>query len=270
MSFDFTTAYFDDEPVNGRVLDMFQPENGERPVALFFVHGGGWRGGARAGLHPLMWALRQHGFISASTDYRLAGTCIQDQLTDVRHGYDLFRRWLREAGRPEKIVVLGSSAGAHLAALLALAEPGACGESLTFGTTGLSAGWIAPVGAALSCGPATFEPWADIFPIIWNSMQNIVGVPYEQDPEAYRRVSPIRHVSASSCPLLFQQAENEHMFPLELTERFAAAMHACGRRAQIRVHTKAEHGFFYDTSRRQQKEAFADLLAFIDSLNVTA
>ena len=266
MSMTFTSMFLDDEPVEGRMLDIFRPESVGRDTALFFVHGGGWRGGARGAYHPLMLAFRQHGFISAATDYRLAGTRIQDQLTDVRQGYEAFRRWLIESRRPDRVFVIGSSAGAHLAALLALAAPGACGEPLEFGTTRMSDEWHAPVGAALACGPATFEPWADIFPGVWAAMQDIVGVPYDKEPEAYRRVSPIRHVGRSTCPLLFLQAENEHMFPTVLIEQFAAAMHAKGRRADIRIYTNAEHGFFYNVERRQQKEAFSDILAFTESL----
>jgi dienelactone hydrolase len=56
------------------------------------------------------------------------------------------------------------------------------------------------------------------------------------------------------------------MFPLRYILEFKAKMEAQGCRCECKVYTNAEHGFFYDLTRRQQKEAFADILRFIDSL----
>lgn len=266
MSYAYEAIYFDDPLVPRRVMDVFRPDRETREVAVYMVHGGGWRGGSREGPHRLLEAFRNEGFVCGSGDYRLAGVHIGEQITDVRHGYDLFLSRLRDEGRPPRVVVFGSSAGAHLAALLALAAPGDCGEATTFREYALREPWVPPVGAALQATPTTFEPWEDIFPGGWVSMQDIVGVPYEDDPEAYRRVSPVEHVKADSCPVFLLEAENEHMFPLERNRRFIEKMKAHGRRAELKVYTNAEHGFFYDVTRRQQKEAFADLLRFIESL----
>ena len=266
MPFAYQSIYLDDPIVDGRALDIFAPEHATRPVAVFLVHGGGWRAGSRAGMHALMRGLNREGFVCAATDYRLAGVTITDQITDVRHGYDLFVRHLGEGGRPVRVAVFGSSAGAHLASLLALTRPGECGEDAgAFGVT-LTEPWQPPVGAVVQSTPVTFEPWDDIFPHIWTSMQGIVGRSYDDAPEAYRRVSPIEHVGASSPPFLFLEAEHEHMFPLELTLRFVRAMEACGRGAGHKVYTRAEHGFLYDLTRRQQKAAFGDMLDFLASL----
>jgi acetyl esterase/lipase len=213
-----------------------------------------------------MRAFNRHGFLCASTDYRLSGVTILDQITDVRHGYDLFHTRLKRLGLPPRVFVHGSSAGAHLGALLTLALPGECGEDTCFRATRLENEWVRPVGAALQATPVRFEPWEDIFPHGWTAMQRIVGTPYEQAPEKYRRVSPIEYVSRESSPVFFLEAKNEHMFPLEYTREFVEKMRALGRRAECKVYRRAEHGFFYDVTRRAQKEAFADTLAFIESL----
>ena len=265
MTYRFESVYFDNPIVDGRVLDVFMPDTVERGTALFFVHGGGWFGGARANFHSIMRAFNAAGFICGATDYRLGGV-IQDQITDVRHGYKLFIEHLRRVGRPLRVVVFGSSAGAHLAALLALAKPGECGESATFRDVTLSPEWVAPVGAALQATPVLFEPWEDIFPHVWVTMQRIVGTPYGKAPELYRRIAPMTYVRADSCPVFFLEAEDEHMFPSRYCEQFVERMRAAGCRAEIKVYTHAEHGFVYDVTRRQQREAFADMLAFIDSL----
>ncbi len=266
MSYSYTSIYFDDPIVSGRVLDILSPAKVRQDTAIFFVHGGGWRGGARANYHNIMRAFNAEGFVCASTDYRLAGTQLTDQLTDIRHGYDIFASELRRASLPLRIFVIGSSAGAHLAGLLALAEPAACGESLECHGRTLEDTWLVPVGAALSAFTPFFTPWEDIFPHIWTSMEDIVGVPYEQDPARYQLYSPIEHVGPHSPPILLEHAENEYMFPHEHLVRFAEKMSSFGRKVSIKTYTKAEHGFFYDVTRRQQKEAFRDILSFISEL----
>jgi acetyl esterase/lipase len=268
MPYAYESIYFDDPIIDGRVLDVMMPAGVTRDVALFFVHGGGWAGGSRTHYHSIVRAYNEHGFICASTDYRLrgAGADIFDQITDVRHGYDLFVTRLEELGRPTRIVTHGSSAGAHLNALLSLAEPGECGEALTVGDVGLANDWVAPVGACMHAVPVTFEPWPDILPSIWASMQGIVGVPHSEKPELYRAVSPIKYVDEDVCPVFILYAELEHLFLMSEVEHFVDAMKEAGRRVELKVYPRVEHGFFYSLGRPQQNEAFDDVLAFVESL----
>ncbi|MHB9140082.1 MAG: alpha/beta hydrolase family protein, partial [Victivallaceae bacterium] len=173
---------------------------------------------------------------------------------------------LKELKRPLKIFVQGSSAGAHLAALVTMAEPGACGEKLEYNGRKLNNEWVRPAGAAIQATPVLFEPWEDIFPGIWYSMEKVIGAPYSENPELYRKAAPMNYIDAKTCPIFHLHAEDEHMFPLRYILEFKAKMEALGRRCECKVYTNAEHGFFYDLTRRQQKEAFADILSFIDSL----
>lgn len=265
MSYSFKTTYFDEPIVPGRVLDIFEPDQITRDVAVFMTHGGGWSGGSRDGYHKIMRAFNREGFICASTDYRLkpSGANILDQIEDVRCGYKLFLERLRHLGRPSKVFTFGSSAGAHLTALLSLALPGECGESTDFRP---NVEWVRPVGTALQSTPVTFEPWEDIFPHIWTAMRGIVGKPYEEAPERYRNVSPEKYISDKSCPVFFMEAENEHMFPYNLVMEAVEKLKKASVRVDVKTYSNAEHGFFYDLTRRQQKEAFQDILEFIENL----
>jgi len=268
MSFSYESVYFDNPIQAGRVMDVFMPEKITRDIALFFVHGGGWAGGSRDCYHKIMRGFNAEGYICASTDYRLNNDSIHlwDQLTDLRHAYDIFVSKLKALNRPMKIFTYGGSAGAHLNALISLAEPGQCGEQLEYNGRKLSNEWVRPVGAAMQATPVLFEPWEDIFPGIWRSMEKAVGVPYSKNPELYRKVAPMNYVNAGSCPVFHLHAEDEHMFPLRYILEFKAKMEKLGRRCECRIYTNTEHGFFYDLTRRQQKEAFADILKFIASL----
>lgn len=271
MSFSYESVYFDNPIQIGRAMDIFMPETVTRDVALFFIHGGGWTGGSRGNYHKIMRGFNAEGHICASADYRLCNDSIHvlDQLCDLRHAYDIFVSRLKELDRPLKILTYGGSAGAHLCALLSMAEPGQCGEKLEYAGRKLNNEWIRPAGTALQATPVLFEPWEDIFPIIWASMEKAIGIPYSENPELYRKLAPMNYVSANTCPVFHLHAENEEMFPLRYILAFKEKMEKLGRRCECKVYTNAEHGFFYDLTRRQQKEAFADILNFIGSLNIT-
>jgi acetyl esterase/lipase len=91
---------------------------------LVCVHGGGWRVGARASLHNWGRHLSAHGIAVFSISYRLAA---KDKKTYPQAVHDVVAavQYLRgEAGAlridPERIGLLGASAGAHLSALAGL------------------------------------------------------------------------------------------------------------------------------------------------------
>lgn len=255
MPFIFQTRCYDDVPVPGRMVDIFAPSRITHALSFFFVHGGGWKAGNRSNYHLIMNHLVNLGYVCASVDYRLAGVNAIDQLGDVRAGYHQFIQYLRENNLPTRTLTHGISAGAHLAALFGLARPGDCGEALPPGEPD-----PAPLAVALEAAPVTFEPWDEIFPQGWASMQQIAGEPYRPGSERYRLLSPIHHLRPDSPRLLLQEAANEHMFPIEESARFVEKAKSLGVKAQMIIYPKAEHGFFYDVTRPAQIKAMQDLL----------
>jgi acetyl esterase/lipase len=268
MTYKFETIYFDNPIVTNRSIDIFMPEEVTRDIAIFFVHGGGWTGGSKTGYHKLMRAFNDAGFICGSVDYRLGSERINifDQITDIRHGYDLFSGLLKDNNRPVEIFVVGSSAGAHLGGLLSLAEPGECGENDNFNGFTRQHKWEKPVGCALQASPIFFEPWEDIFPQIWDAMQRIVGKNYADYQELYRKLALNSYLNQKSCPVFHLAAANEHMFPIEHAEEFVLNQNKLGIKGKFKVYANMEHGFFYDLTRRQQQEAFQDIINFIELL----
>jgi len=104
-------------------LDVYAPAEvaaGPYPIVLY-VHGGGWSAGDKGnvGLTPNHFVHR--GYVFVSTNYRLT-----PQATFPAHAEDVAAAvaWVREragehGGDPERIALLGHSAGAHLVALVA-------------------------------------------------------------------------------------------------------------------------------------------------------
>ena len=259
MSFQYKSIYLDRPIVNGRIYDLFIPDEVTQDVAFFFVHGGGWRAGSRTGYHNFMEELGNRGYITATTDYRMTGL-IGDQIKDIREAYMHFVNELRRMNRPLRIAVHGSSAGAHLASMLSFALPGQCGEDLPSDME-----WIQPESVTLQATPSTFEPWEEICPHVWTAMQSIVGVSYEADPEAYRKVSLDQYIRAGLPRIFYQEAGCEHMFPaaknLALAKKITAIS---GNHVTMKTYANMEHGFMFSFDRPHQREAFEDMVLFAE------
>ncbi len=108
-------------------LDIYGPKGAaDRPV-LLMVHGGGWRRGDKAG--RAMTALKvphfvAHGYVYVSVNYRLAPEAVHPtHVRDVAAAIAWLSENVRDyGGDPGRIYVMGHSAGAHLAALVATDE----------------------------------------------------------------------------------------------------------------------------------------------------
>ena len=254
-------SYYLDKPiVKGRVFDVFEPEECTRDIAVFFVHGGGWRYGSRADLHLFMEILADMGYYVASADYRLNAKDAFAQIADVREAYDTFVTILKERGIAEpRIAIVGGSAGAHLAAMVAYAAPGECSEECH-----LVNEWIAPELAILQATPIDFCPYEAIMNSTKDMLEGIAGAKYDDKPELFELLSPKNYIRESNPPTFFVEAEREHLFPPEETLAVCRKHREMGIPSQWRVYEAMEHGFLFELRRKGQKAAFADMCAFLE------
>jgi acetyl esterase/lipase len=106
-------------------LDILTPKDdggvATRPVVIF-LYGGGWTSGAREDYRFAGAALVKLGYVAVIPDYRLYPQVkFPDFMTDAARALAWVRANIyRYGGDPQKVFVMGHSAGAHMAALLAL------------------------------------------------------------------------------------------------------------------------------------------------------
>ena len=149
----------DDGPQGRQKLDVYQPVSGtalgagSAPMVVFF-YGGSWSSGDRADYRFVGEALASQGIVAVIADYRLSPTVrypvfVEDSALAMRWAFDHAGQF---GANPAKVFVMGHSAGAYNAAMLAL-------DKRWLGKVGLSparlAGWI---GLA---GPYDFLPIGD-------------------------------------------------------------------------------------------------------------
>lgn len=111
-------------------LDLFVPRrpSAPRPVVVY-VHGGGWQTGDKRRIGHKARLFTRAGYIFASVNYRLSpsvrGLPAPDRVRFPDHPHDvgealgwLTRNVRRYGGDPDRLVLIGHSAGAHLASLV--------------------------------------------------------------------------------------------------------------------------------------------------------
>lgn len=109
-------------------LDVYRHRR--RPLTgpvLVHLHGGGFTGGRKSfEARPLLHRLARHGWLCVSVDYRrLPLTSFAGMADDVQRALTWTRRHAAQVGAdPDLVFLAGSSAGAHLAMTVALANAG--------------------------------------------------------------------------------------------------------------------------------------------------
>lgn len=100
-------------------LDVYARDGAKGDPVVFFIHGGAWRLGDRNNVNAKPGFLLAKGFLFVSIDYRMLPKAdVATQASDVEKAYGYVRANIAKyGGDPDRIVVMGHSAGCHLAAL---------------------------------------------------------------------------------------------------------------------------------------------------------
>ena len=195
----------------------------EAPV-LLYLHPGGFRiGNKMLGGKPLLYRLAAQGWVVASADYRLFRADYADQLADTRAAL----AWLREnagvhGGDPEEVFLAGGSAGAHLAATVALGGDEVAGVIGFYGYYG-SVGPLPGRRSPQQC----LNPAAPPFLIVHGEVDTLVR--YE-DARAF--AEDLRAVSRQ--PVAYAEVPGmHHNFDFFQSPRFSAVMDTVERFAEL-------------------------------------
>jgi acetyl esterase/lipase len=165
-------------------LDLYQVPGGRAPFVIF-VHGGGWRIGSRRHVGSKPHFINGLGWNLASVDYRkLPRHPVETQRDDVAAAV----RFVRDnaamiGGDGRRIVMMGHSAGAHLASLVAVSGIGGPVTGLIANDT--EAHDVAAL--AQSQGGALRGLWARAF---------------GDDPRRWSQLSPAEQINGAPPPAL--------------------------------------------------------------------
>jgi arylformamidase len=105
-----------------QVLDVYSPPGAKDLPVVFWIHGGGWQAGDKSEVQAKPRAFTDKGFVFVSTNYRLLPhvemeTIVRDVAKAIRWVHDHIAEY---GGDPNRLLVMGHSAGAQLAALVCI------------------------------------------------------------------------------------------------------------------------------------------------------
>jgi len=192
-------------------LDLLMPASRQPVPVIVFVLGSGWRATSRERLLPQLTFLAQAGYAVASIDYRGSGEAsFPDPQKDVMAAVRFLRA---NAGSfnidPERIVLLGNSAGGHLAFGAAL------GADSDLFSDPRSDGTSSAVQALIGIYPALY--FSTDRPGYNQHLRQQLGQPDTQIPQGAEAIDLL---TPADPPILLIHGTADRVVPLASSERF--------------------------------------------------
>lgn len=207
-----------------QTLDLYAPDDVASPAPIIvFIHGGSWRNGDRSDYNFLGATFAAQGFVTAIPNYRLVPSVrfpsfIEDCARAVRWVQD---NAAQHGGDPRRIVLVGHSAGAYNAMMIALNErylrEAGADASRVKGVIGLA-------------GPYDFLPF-DV-----DATRDAFG--NAQDP---LQTQPITFARADAPPLLLLWGEDDTTVGPRNIAGLERAVRAAGGAVETKIYPDVDH-----------------------------
>ena len=232
-----------------RTLDVYKPAAARGAPVVVFVYGGGWDSGEKETYRFVGSSFAAQGFVTFIPDYRI--------YPDVR--YPAFIddaaaavAWVKAhaaeyGGDPSRIAIVGHSAGAYIAAMLAL-DP-----------SWLAAHGLDPV-RDIKAVVGLSGPY-DFLPLHSDELKTIFG-----PPDTLVKTQPITYVTGHAPPLLLATSRDDDTVDPGNTTRLAAKIKAAGGDVSTIVYPHLSHRLMIGAVAwplRFLAPVFADTTAFL-------
>ncbi|QDS97336.1 alpha/beta hydrolase [Adhaeretor mobilis] len=215
--------------------DVYMPATPGPHPGVIVVHGGAWYMGTRAQLTGIAQRLAREGFTAVAISYRFAPKHkFPAQIEDCKAAV----RWMREQAEtwkidPNRIGGFGYSAGAQLVTLLGTSDA-ADGLEDPAADNSVSTRLQAVAGGGT---PSDFR----LIPLDNSWLAFWLGGTRRDQPEQYRRASPVVYASEDDPPMFLFHGENDQLVPLDSAQHLVDSLTNVGVPAEIYVAPKLGH-----------------------------
>jgi acetyl esterase/lipase len=209
-------------------LDIYKPKNLTRPAPLLvFIHGGGWKSGQRSDYMVYLIPFAKQGYITATVSYRLLKdapypACVEDINNAFRW---IFRNAEKYRYDPDRVAVIGGSAGAHLAMLAG------------YGWSRRNASDSIPGSHRIKAvvdiyGPSDLTTeYARNHPLV----TGFISKQYNDAPELYAEASPVNYLDKNDPPTLILHGSSDDLVPVSQSVVLKNKLDSLGVPAELHI-----------------------------------
>lgn len=220
--YDVATNLVYDQGKNLR-LDIYTPTGVQNAPVVLFLYGQRWTEGSKDDYKFVGESLASRGFVGVVADYRLYPQVRFPAFVDDAAAAAV---WLGKnvrtyGGNPDKLFVMGHSAGAHIAAMLVLKEEF---MSRAGGSRAQLRGMIGLAGAY------------DFMPITDPTLRDVFA-----PPEKFQDSQPVLFTEGDNPPMLLMHGENDEIVQVKDTRNLAAQVKKAGGAIETVIYPKMSH-----------------------------
>ena len=224
-------------------LDLYLPASPVVDGLLVFVHGGAWRGGSKDGVPKIF---PDNGIPTASIEFRQSTEAkFPAQVHDIKAAIRFLREKAATYGyKAQRIVIVGSSSGGHLATLTGVTN----GHAELEGKVGEYQKQSSNVHAIVDYYGATnlTTILAQSTPFGLNvrrpALELLLGSEPEKNIELAKLASPVFHVDKNDPPLLVFHGEQDPQMPISQSHEIVGAYKKSNLDVYFEVVYGAAHG----------------------------
>lgn len=224
-------------------MDVYRSSASVDTPVIVYVHGGAWvAGDKRAELRQVGMPIDlivAGGYTFVSVQYRLVDefTKYPAPVQDVKDAIRFLRKNAGELGiDPERIAVLGVSAGAHLGLMAGLTP-----DSSFIGDESL-AQYPCTLRTVVSwSGPTDLTLFDQITPLSERLTFYFIGKTHIDRPDLYKEASPAAYLTESSIPMMLIHADHDSIVPYAQSEHLYREAKKLGVDVEFITITNSEH-----------------------------
>lgn len=227
------------------VLDVYSPRQpagaGAPRKSIIYVHGGGWVIGTRRQSPFMMFELAAAGYVVFAIEYRHAPRFpLPAAIVDCKAAVAWVREHAHEYGATPDALIVGGSAGGHLASMVALSA-----NERAF-QPGFEDADTSVRGAVLFYGVYEFE--SRVQPrspqLLRRFFEGVVfGARFREQPDVFLRHQTTTHVSPTAPPILIIHGQFDTLVPIADSRLLHQRLRSVGARAHLCEVPLAQHAF---------------------------
>ena len=242
-------------------LDLYLPKSrkaGEKSPAVLLIHGGGWKEGDKRQAREIEFGmtLAKNGFVAASINYALRSDGkFPLNLQDCKNGVRYLRAHADELGiDPDRISVMGGSAGGHLALLVAYtADQSNLAPSQPYpGVSDKVSSVVDFYGVSNLATRKETDPNGKPLKIepLDSTTQSIFG----STPQDWKKASPVTYVKRDVPPTLILHGKKDTTVDSDQSQELADTLKKAGATYEIIWLPNAPHSFSFQYAVPKSKK----------------